>query len=56
VTPRQKKNAADTRKALREALQHAVDGQQRFGIREDARADLNARWDRVIDALEKLLG
>jgi hypothetical protein len=37
-------------------LKHAVDGQQRFGIREDARADLDARWDEVIARLEALLG
>lgn len=43
-----------TRTELREALKSAVNGEQRFGIREDCRPELDARWDRVIELLERL--
>lgn len=45
---------ADDRAELRAALKAAVDGEQRFGMRVDVRPELDSRWDRVIDAIEKL--
>lgn len=46
----------DQRVRLREAVEHAIDGERRFGIREDARPELSARWDRVITLIEALCG
>ena len=43
-----------TRTELREAIKSAVTGEQRFGIREDCRPDLDQRWERVIALIEKL--
>jgi hypothetical protein len=37
------------------ALVAAVDGEHRFGNREDVRADLNARWAHAIALLERYL-
>ena len=49
-TPR----SAEARNALREALKKAIDGERRFGIREDARPELDARWDEVVSLIERL--
>jgi hypothetical protein len=43
-----------TRAELREAFKNAVSGEQRFGIREDCRPELDQRWERVMDLIEKL--
>lgn len=42
------------RAELREAFKAAIQGEIRFGIREDCRAELDQRWERVMDMLEKL--
>lgn len=39
---------------LREALKFAVNGEHRFGIRDDCRAELDQRWDKVVALLEQL--
>ena len=49
-------NAASTRKALRDALRKAVNLEQRFGIREDARTEVEAAWDHALQALEQHIG
>lgn len=36
------------------ALRHAVDGEARFGKLSPVLPDLTARWERVIDAMERL--
>ena len=36
------------------AFRHAVDGEKRFGVREDCKADLDARWRHVIELLVQL--
>lgn len=46
----------ELRRQLREALKKAIDGERRFGVREDARLELDTRWDEVIAAMEALLG
>ena len=46
----------ELRRQLREALKKAIDGERRFGIREDARPELDTRWDEVIAAMEALCG
>ena len=33
----------------------AVDGEHRFGLRPDARPELDQRWDRVIDLILECL-
>ncbi len=43
-----------TRAELREAIKSAVTGEQRFGIREDCRPELDQRWEKVMDLIEKL--
>lgn len=43
-----------TRAELREAFKSAVTGELRFGIREECRPDLDQRWERVMDLLERL--
>lgn len=43
-----------TRAELREAFKSAVMGEVRFGIREDCRPELDQRWDRVMDLIERL--
>lgn len=43
------------RASLKEALRMAVDGEQRYGIREEARPELDKRWDRVIDLMLQVL-
>jgi hypothetical protein len=45
---------AMTRASLREAFRKAVDGEHRFGLREDARPELDQRWDRCIDLMIEL--
>lgn len=47
---------AQTRMELREAIKSAVSGEQRFGIREDCRPELDQRWERVMDLIEQLCG
>ena len=54
TSPARKKD--ELRRQLREALKKAIDGERRFGIREDARPELDTRWDEVIAAMEALLG
>jgi len=44
------------REALRAALRKAVSHEQRFGIREDCRTEVEAHWDEVIRLLEQLRG
>ena len=44
----------ETRMELKEALRFAVDGENRFGNRDDTRSALDERWDRVIELLMKL--
>jgi len=39
---------------LIEAFRAAVDGEHRFGLRADARPELDARWERVIELLTEL--
>lgn len=34
------------------AFRHAVDGELRFGNRDDVRAELDARWNKVVDLIE----
>jgi hypothetical protein len=46
----------ELRRQLRDALRKAVDLERRFGIREDARPELEAHWEQVIDLLERVLG
>jgi hypothetical protein len=53
---RQKTSAPDERKELRDALRKAVNLEQRFGIREDARPEIEAAWDDAIDLLLRLKG
>lgn len=43
-----------TRAELREAFKSAIQGEIRFGIREDCRPELDQRWERVMDLLEKM--
>lgn len=52
--PTKDEQRLQTRTELREALKNAVDGEHRFGIREDCRPELNQRWERVMDLIEKL--
>ncbi len=42
------------REQLRYALRKAVNLEQRFGIREDARAEIEVAWDDAIDLLLRL--
>lgn len=37
---------------LMAALRHAVQGEIRYGIREDCRAEIETRWAKVIEALK----
>jgi hypothetical protein len=46
----------ELRRQLRDALKHAIDGERRFGIREDARPELDSRWDAVVKLIEALCG
>jgi hypothetical protein len=46
----------ELRRQLREALKKAIDGERRFGIREDARVELDTRWDEVVSLIECLCG
>lgn len=46
---------SDLRSQLREAFRSAVSGEQRFGLREDARPELDKRWDRVIDLIVNMV-
>lgn len=46
----------ELRRQLREALKKAIDGERRFGIREDARSELDTRWDEVVHLIEGLCG
>lgn len=46
----------ELRRQLREALKKAIDRERRFGIREDARADIDTCWDEVIALMEALCG
>ena len=54
--PTKDEQRQQTRTELREALKHAVDGEHRFGIRGDCRPELDQRWDKALDLLEKLCG
>lgn len=47
--------STETRGALIRALAHASDGEHRFGQRQDVRAELDQRWERVIDLLLELV-
>lgn len=49
-----KPSADAMRVELREALKFAVNGEHRFGIRDDCRAELDQRWDKVVALLEQL--
>lgn len=40
---------------LVKALRFAVDGEKRFGIRDDCQKDLDLRWSIVIDLLAQLI-
>lgn len=42
------------RDELVKALSYAVQGETRFGAREDTRADLTERWLKVVALLEQL--
>jgi hypothetical protein len=46
---------AQLKRELREALKLAIDKEHRFGLRADARPELDANWDRMIDKLEEFL-
>lgn len=39
---------------LIKAFRHATDGERRFGLRDDCKEDMEARWLVVIDLLKQL--
>jgi len=49
-----KNDPSQIRAELREAFKSAVQGEIRFGIREDCRPELDQRWDKIMDLIEKL--
>ena len=44
-----------TESELIAALRHAVDGEKRFGIREDCKVDVEARWSHVVALIARLI-
>lgn len=39
---------------LVKAFRHAVDGEKRFGIRDDCKEDMEGRWAQVVELLKQL--
>lgn len=56
TSPMAARKKDELRVELRVALRKAVDAERRFGIREDARTEIEGYWNQVIALLERLLG